>query len=377
MRRIVVDTRALELSPVIDGHNDWAWELQALPRLLRRRPPGPARDAHRHRPAPRRPRRRAALERLRRGPAPGTRAAKSRSRRRSSRSTGAPARGGVPGRLRARAVGRGRRGRPRLRPHRLPARCGGRAQHRRLPGVLRMLAALGVRYLTLTHNRNSTWADSATDEPVARRAHRPRPRLHPRAEPARACSSTCPTSRATTMHAALDVATAPVIFSHSSGPRAERPPAERARRRARPARRQRRRRDAHVRAAVPRRGVPRLGPGRPGGAGARACRCRCSRTTSSTPGTSPGSGTSASAATSTASMRCRRGSPASTATRRCSRELAGRGWSAADLAGLAGANVLRVLRETDEAFAGRRSRPRSCSEARGRRNGSVSIRPLN
>ena len=35
-------------------------------------------------------------------------------------------------------------------------------------------------------------------------------------------------------------------------------------------------------------------------------------------------------------------------------ELAGRGWSAADLAGLVGANVLRVLRETDAAFAGRR-----------------------
>jgi membrane dipeptidase len=35
-------------------------------------------------------------------------------------------------------------------------------------------------------------------------------------------------------------------------------------------------------------------------------------------------------------------------------ELARRGWTAADLAGLAGANVLRVLRATDDAFAGRR-----------------------
>jgi membrane dipeptidase len=35
-------------------------------------------------------------------------------------------------------------------------------------------------------------------------------------------------------------------------------------------------------------------------------------------------------------------------------ELARRGWSAADLAGLAGANVLRVLRATDAAFAGDR-----------------------
>lgn len=33
-------------------------------------------------------------------------------------------------------------------------------------GVLRMYARLGVRYLTLTHNNNVSWADSATDHPV-------------------------------------------------------------------------------------------------------------------------------------------------------------------------------------------------------------------
>ena len=32
--------------------------------------------------------------------------------------------------------------------------------------VLRLYHRLGVRYLTLTHNDNVPWADSATDEPV-------------------------------------------------------------------------------------------------------------------------------------------------------------------------------------------------------------------
>ena len=81
--------------------------------------------------------------------------------------------------------------------------------------VLRMFARLGVRYLTLTHNTNTSWADSATDEP----AH----------------DGLTDTGRtivaemnrwgvlvdlshvsAKTMHDALNATTAPVIFSHSS-----------------------------------------------------------------------------------------------------------------------------------------------------------------
>ena len=42
--------------------------------------------------------------------------------------------------------------------------------------TLRALYALGVRYMTLTHNDNIAWADSATDEPGGRRPVGLRPR---------------------------------------------------------------------------------------------------------------------------------------------------------------------------------------------------------
>ena len=83
------------------------------------------------------------------------------------------------------------------------------------PAVLRMLARLGVRYLTLTHVKNSSWADSATDEAV-------HGGLSPRgieyiAELNRlgVLADLSHVSPAT-MHATLDATTSPVIFSHSS-----------------------------------------------------------------------------------------------------------------------------------------------------------------
>jgi membrane dipeptidase len=82
-------------------------------------------------------------------------------------------------------------------------------------GVLRMLYALGVRYLTLTHNANTGWADAATDEPQAggltdfgRAVVREMQRIGMLVD----LSHVSPD----TMRDALDVAAAPVIFSHSS-----------------------------------------------------------------------------------------------------------------------------------------------------------------
>jgi len=82
-------------------------------------------------------------------------------------------------------------------------------------GVLRMLFALGVRYMTLTHNSNVGWADAATDEAAAggltdfgRDVVREMQRIGMLVDLSH-------TSR-DTMRDALDVAAAPVIFSHSS-----------------------------------------------------------------------------------------------------------------------------------------------------------------
>jgi membrane dipeptidase len=82
-------------------------------------------------------------------------------------------------------------------------------------GTLRMMYALGVRYMTLTHFQNNEWADSATDVPgvgglsdFGREVVRECNRLGVMADLSHVAD--------TTMNAALDVSTAPAFFSHSS-----------------------------------------------------------------------------------------------------------------------------------------------------------------
>lgn len=82
-------------------------------------------------------------------------------------------------------------------------------------GTLRMLYRLGVRYLTLTHNFNVPWADSATDTPVlgglnefGREVVREMNRIGMMVDLSHVSEGV--------MHHALDVTSAPVIFSHSS-----------------------------------------------------------------------------------------------------------------------------------------------------------------
>jgi membrane dipeptidase len=81
--------------------------------------------------------------------------------------------------------------------------------------TLRALYALGVRYMTLTHNDNVPWADSATDEPVSNGLTRfgeegvaEMNRLGMVVD----LSHVSPD----TMRDAMRVTRAPVIFSHSS-----------------------------------------------------------------------------------------------------------------------------------------------------------------
>ncbi|MDQ1010376.1 membrane dipeptidase [Streptomyces sp. V4I23] len=81
--------------------------------------------------------------------------------------------------------------------------------------TLRALYALGVRYMTLTHNDNIAWADSATDEPgvgglsaFGHEVVREMNRIGMLVDLSHVA--------ATTMRDALATSAAPVIFSHSS-----------------------------------------------------------------------------------------------------------------------------------------------------------------
>ena len=82
-------------------------------------------------------------------------------------------------------------------------------------GVLRALARLGIRYVTLTHNDNTAWADSATDEPgvgglddTGRAIVAELNRIGVLVDLSHTAEST--------QRAALAASSAPVIFSHSS-----------------------------------------------------------------------------------------------------------------------------------------------------------------
>jgi membrane dipeptidase len=82
-------------------------------------------------------------------------------------------------------------------------------------GALRAFFELGARYMTLTHSENTDWADAATALPVhggltefGREVVREMNRLGMLVDLSHASPRT--------MHAALDVSEAPVIFSHSS-----------------------------------------------------------------------------------------------------------------------------------------------------------------
>lgn len=81
-------------------------------------------------------------------------------------------------------------------------------------GVLRQMYDLGARYMTLTHSKNTPWADSATDTPLhdglndfGRDVVREMNRLGMLVDLSHVSEAA--------MHDALDAAQAPVIFSHS------------------------------------------------------------------------------------------------------------------------------------------------------------------
>ena len=240
-------------------------------------------------------------------------------------------------------------------------------------GTLRILAELGAGYLTLTHNDDTAWADSATGE----RAHgglttfgeevvRELNRLGVLVDLSHVSEDT--------MRQAIEVSEAPVIFSHSNARALCDVPRNVPDDVIELVGRTGGRDDGDVRAVVPhRRG--RRGRTTPSGrrsgdcgrehaddpdavraaveAGGRrptdAAELRRATwpTTSTTSETSPGSITSASGAISTGSPAMPDGLEDVSRIRRCSPSCADRGYTDEDLAKIAGRNVLRVMREAE------------------------------
>ena len=265
--------------------------------------------------------------------------------------------------------------------------------------TLRLLHVLGVRYMTLTHNDNVAWADSATDEPVH---HGLSPFGVEVVREMNRIGMLVDLSHvsADTMRDALRVSEVPVMFSHSSAravcdmtrnvpddvletlrdrrgvcmvtfvPEFVSPEAARWRTEAAAAAARGRRQPDRPPGL---RGVHRHVEPRPpqaeGDASSRSSR------TSSTCARSPASTASASAATTTGPTSCRSGWRTSAATPGCSPRSPTAGWSDADLAKLAGGNVLRVMRDAEagarelQATRGPEPRPYEDLDGRPRRRG--------
>jgi membrane dipeptidase len=80
--------------------------------------------------------------------------------------------------------------------------------------TLREMYGLGARYMTLTHSQNTPWADSATDEPKSNGLNEFGVKVVAEMNRLGMLVDLSHVSPAT-MHDTLDVAKAPVIFSHS------------------------------------------------------------------------------------------------------------------------------------------------------------------